>query len=196
MRVFYKEGFLLFKSGKPGPIFVAPHATMTLLSVTRGDSYTELITARLVKKLGGIGIVSTIPRKGRYGIDYFRDSASMEEAVKMFNASKKNDYDTRYKFERKYAFFARDEEEYLEKSNAYNQFWTTVETLAPKDPLFVLMHAQGTRMKNFPSLLDVITLNGEWIAETKAKSVLSEVNEKNKKIFASLKQDLNRYAKT
>ena len=116
MRSFYKEGFLLLKSGKPGPIFVAPHSTMTLLSITRGDVSAELITARLVRRLGGFGVISTVPRKGRYGIDYFREAATMEEAVKMFNASKKNDYESRYRFEKKYAFFARDEEEYLEKA--------------------------------------------------------------------------------
>jgi hypothetical protein len=194
MRAFYKEGFLLLKTGKPGPVFIAPHSTMTLLAVTRGDVSSELITARLIRKLGGFGIISTVPRKGRYGIDYFRESATMEEAVKMFHASKNNGYDLRYRFEKKYAFFARDEEEYLEKSNAYNQFWTTVETLAPKNPVFVLMHSQGTRMKNFPSLLDITTLDGEWMNEEKVRSVLAEINDKNKNIFESLKTELKKYA--
>lgn len=195
MRAFYKDGFLLFKSGKPGPVFIAPHSTMTLLSVTRGDVCSELITARLVKKLGGFAVISTIPRKGRYGVDYFRESATMGEAIKMFNANNHNDYDARYRFEGRYAFFAKDEEEYLEKANAYNQFWTTVETLSPKNPLFVLMHSQGTRLKNFPSLLDIATLNGEWMNEKKVKDVLNEVNEKNRKILLSLKEELKKYAK-
>ena len=194
MRAFYKEGFLLLKSGKPGPVFVAPHSTMTLISITRGDVSSELITARLVKKLGGFAVISTVPRKGRYGVDYFRESATMEEAIKMFNASKSNDYDARYMFEGRYAFFARDEEEYLEKANIYNQFWTTVETLSPKNPLFVLMHSQGTRLKNFPSLLDIATLNGEWMNEKRVKSVLDGVNEKNAKTFVSLKKELKRYS--
>jgi len=190
MRVFYKEGFLLFKSEKPGPVFIAPHATMSLLSIVRGDVCTELITARLVKKMGGIGVVSTVPRKGKYGIDYFRWPATMKEATAMFKME--NDYEARYKFEKKYSFFARDEEEYLEKASTYNQFWTTVETLAPNNPLFVLVHAQGTRLKNFPSLLDLATLSGKWMDEKKVIETIEKVNRKYN--FERYKDDLKYYA--
>jgi hypothetical protein len=112
----------------------------------------------------------------------------------MFNHN--HDYDARYKFEGRYAFFAKDEEEYLEKANVYNQFWTTVETLSSKNPLFVLMHSQGTRLKNFPSLLDIATLNGEWMSEKKIRDVLDEVNAKNRKTLLSIKEDMKKYAKS
>jgi hypothetical protein len=194
MRAFYKEGFMLFKSDKPGPVFIAPHSTVSLLSVSRGDVMSELVTSRLVKRIGGIGMISTVPRKGGYGIDYFREAASMEEAVSMFNAFESSDYDAMQEFEKKYSFFARDSEEYLEKMNAYNQFWTTVETLAPKKPFFVIIHTQAARMKNFPSLLDVATLSGKWMDERVAKETVEKVCISNKKLINSLKDELKKYS--
>lgn len=185
---------MLFKSGRPGPIFIAPHSTVSLISVARGDIMSELITTKLVSKLGGIGVVSTVPRRGRYGIDYFREAATMEEAVAMFTAYRNKDYRSKEEFEKKYSFFARDSEEYLEKINSYNHFWTTVETLAPKKPFFVIIHTQGARMKNFPSILDVATLSGKWIDEKVARWAVEKTNMKNKEMISSIKSSLKKYS--
>ncbi|MFH1420770.1 MAG: hypothetical protein ABIG30_02275, partial [Candidatus Aenigmatarchaeota archaeon] len=192
MRVTYKEGFMILKSGIPGPIFIAPHSSMSLVSLSRGDTCSELIASWLVKRFGGTAFISTIPRSGAHGVDFFREPASLKEAAKMF--SNMEDHDARMQFERKYAFFSKDEEEYLEKANIYNQFWTSAKTLSPKGSLFVILHAQSMRMKNFPSLLDVITLDGKWINEDIVKEVVKNVNEKFASLFFNLNDDIKYYA--
>lgn len=192
VRVYYKDGFMIYKSGRSGPVFIAPHASYTLCPLCRGDVGTELITAELVKRLGGMAFVSTVPRIGDHGIDYFREPASLSEAHQMFKA--KDNPDAMLKFEKKFAFFARDEEEYLEKITKYNEYWTNIRTLAKKKSLFVIVHGQGMRMKNFPSLLDIATLNGRWINEEAMKNVIQVVNKKYSNLFYDLNEDIKKYA--
>ncbi len=192
MRVYYKDGFMIYKSGKKGPVFIAPHATYTLSPLCRGDVGAELITAELVKRLGGMAFVSTVPRIGEHGIDYFRQPASLVEAHKMFRA--RDNPETRLSFERKYAFYARDEDEYLEKMTKYTEYWTTIRTLSRKKSLFVIVHGQGMRMKNFPSLIDVATFNGRWINEDAMKGVIQGINKKFSNLFYNLNDDIKKYA--
>ncbi|MAH42297.1 hypothetical protein CL614_01035 [archaeon] len=161
---------MIYKSGKRGPVFIAPHATYSLNPLCRGDVGSEVISAELVKRLGGMAFVSTVPRTGDHGIDYFRKPASLSEAHQMFKA--RDNPESRLKFEKKFAFFARDEDEYLEKVTKYNQYWTSIRTLSKKKSLFVIVHAQGMRMKNFPSLIDVATSNGRWINSDAMKGVI------------------------
>jgi hypothetical protein len=191
MRTYYKEGFMLLKNNGKGPVFIAPHATTALSPVLRGDVGSELITTRLTKRMGGVGIISMVPRSGKYGIDLFRKPATMNEALEMFNAS--YDYKKRHKFEKKYAFFARDQEEYLEKITVHNNFWTTPKMLAPEKPLFVLMHSQAMRLKNFPSILDVCSNSGRWFDENLLKEAIDTVNEKIKPQMERKKESMKKY---
>ena len=191
MRAYYKEGFVLFKNNTDGPVFISPHSTMTLSPVVRGDVGTELITARLTKSIGSLGVASIIPRAGRYGIDFFRKPATMDEVLQMFKSS--DDYRKRHAFEKKYAFYARDQEEYLSKITIHNNFWTSAETLAPKNPLFVLIHSQSMRLKNFPSVLDVCTNSGKWFNEDMVKEAIEKSNTKHKYSLHKIKKHMKRY---
>ena len=192
MRAYYKEGFVLLKNSQVGPVFIAPHSTTTLSPVMRGDAGCEFIAAMLTKRMGSLGIICTVPRAGRYGVDFFRKPADMDEALEMFKAA--NNYKKRMLFEKKYAFYSQDQEEYLEKVNVHNHFWMAAETLAPKMPLYVIIHAQAMRLKNFPSILDVCTNDGKWFNESVVKEAVEKANKKNAERLARVKNHMKAYA--
>lgn len=192
MRAYYKEGFMLMKTGNPGPVFIAPHSTMTTSPVLRGDVGTETLTKVLTAKMGSLAVVSLVPRAGRYGIDLFREPATMKEALEMFKAA--DNYDKINEFEKKYAFYAQDQDEYLEKMGVHNQFWMAAETLCPSNPLYAIMHSQALRIKNFPSILDVCTNSGRWHGESAAREAVAKANEKYAVRLKKIKTVLKRYA--
>ncbi|MBI4014386.1 MAG: hypothetical protein HY365_00340 [Candidatus Aenigmarchaeota archaeon] len=192
MRAYYKEGFMILKTGMPGPVFIAPHSTMTVSPVLRGDVGTETLTKVLTAKTGSLAVISLVPRAGRYGIDLFREPATMKEALEMFKTA--NSYDKRGAFEKKYAFYAQDQDEYLEKIGVHNQFWMAAETLCPPNPLYAIMHSQALRIKNFPSVLDVCTNSGRWYSESAVREAVAKINDKYAARLKKIKPVLKRYA--
>lgn len=182
---------MVFKNNHLGPIFIAPHSTTTLSPIVRGDVGVEIITEMLTRRMGSVGLISTMPRAGRHGVDLFRKPATMDEALEMFKSH--GDYKKIQYFEKKYSFYSQDQEEYLEKINTHNQFWVTAETLAPKNPLFVIIHGQASRLKNFPSILEVSTNSGKWIEEDLIKEAIEKANSKNAGRIKQLKPKLKSY---
>ena len=153
MEVDYHKGFVVIKSDKPGPIFVAPHSTLTYRSSEREDVGTENVAFMAVQKIGGSAVISTIPRLGFIGIDYNRKAPPRGKVMKVMNTRAD---DKSLEYYKKFAWTADSEEQSKLKKKVYRDFWKTVENLVKvnEKPFFIFCHALCSRLKNLPTAID------------------------------------------
>ncbi|MBS3054578.1 MAG: hypothetical protein J4431_03510 [Candidatus Aenigmarchaeota archaeon] len=175
----YMPGFNVIESGKPGPIFVAPHSTLTYCSAEREDVGAENTAVAGVSAMGGSAIISTIPRHGVLGIDYNRRVPKKAELAKDLGDIKGNDKLTSYY--RNCAWIAENPLQDSYKKKIYSSFWKTVETMGKrhKRPFFVFCHTLSSRIKNLPSAVDLVTGRGAWIEKGKVERIAAKLNRKH-----------------
>ncbi|MBI4014385.1 MAG: hypothetical protein HY365_00335 [Candidatus Aenigmarchaeota archaeon] len=182
MHFKYAPGFVTFESGKPGPIFVAPHSSLTYRSAEREDVGSENV-AFLAAQHGGSAVISCIPRHGILGIDFNR--APPRAAMRVGDAK------SSIGFYRKYAWAAQTSEEHRRKGKIYSSFWKAVERLGVnRTPFFVFCHTLSSRAKNLPSVIDLVTGRGKWANKRKVEQVVSRLNAKRD--FQKYKEDWKR----
>lgn len=171
MRFRYERGFVTFESGKPGPVFVAPHSSLTFRSAEREDVGSENV-AFLAACRGGSAVIASVPRHGILGIDYNRLPPRV--ALKGGDAKNCPEY---YK---RCAWTARTREENERKGKSYASFWRAVERLGTEQdsPFFIFCHTLSSRPKNLPSAIDMVTGRGKWISKSNVEKIVSRLNAK------------------
>ncbi|MBI4018882.1 MAG: hypothetical protein HY364_01345 [Candidatus Aenigmarchaeota archaeon] len=183
----YMPGFNIIESGKPGPIFVAPHSTLTYRSAEREDVGAENLAFAGVDIMGGSAIISSIPRHGMLGIDYNRSVPKKTQLVKDMSYIKGNDNLTLYY--KNYAWMAQNPAQDAYKKKIYSSFWKTAEMMGKrhKKPLFLFCHTLSSRIKNLPSAVDLITGRGTWFDKGKLERMVAKLNRKYD--FAQYRED-------
>ena len=84
---------------------------------------------------------------------------------------KSNEANEFFEYRKKYAWVARDENDYEARLKIYQSFWAEVESGSK----IVLVHRQFNRLKSLPGILDFIELQG------KKKDIMKTVDSVNKK---------------
>ncbi len=179
MQINFYSGFVVYKNGR-GPTYVTPHSGPALETTTSRDNNSETVASLCWLKTGGTLIVSNIPRKRLLGIDFNRDTPPLKKALGYYEKFKKDeDQEALYEYRKKYAWVARDKDDYMNRLKIYNSFWNEVR----KGHFIVLVHRAYTRLKAVPSVMDLSTFRGRGIDTRFLKRVIYDINSKYSEFF-------------
>ena len=112
--------------------------------------------------------------KRGWGVDLNRDVPSLDLALNMFKAfvEDKEEDGELHEFRKKYGWVAKDEEDYNNRLNIYENFWREVS----EGQTIILLHRALTRIKNMSSVMDIVVFDQDH--RLRLKEVIKEVNSK------------------
>src|SRR3989344_9448182 len=125
MKIDIKKGFIVYKT-EGDYVIDCPHSGPALERTTSRDDNSETVGSILWKLLGGKLIVGNLPRDRVLGIDFNRDIPSIKTALSMYDKS--NEANEFFEYRKKYAWVARDENDYEARLKIYQSFWAEVES--------------------------------------------------------------------
>lgn len=187
MKFEFKEGFSVFKLNNNEDIaIVVPHCGPALYTPTSNDANSETVASLLWRTIGGKLILSNLSRKRSSGIDFNRKIPSMDIALERFNDLHKGKWMNKNReFKDKYAFAAIDEEDYKKRCEIYKNFWNECK----KSKIVFMVHRALPRVKAYPSIIDVVTFDGEGVNREKVINAVNNLNEKYKDFFKDIEKD-------
>ena len=172
IRKFY-EGFTVYSNGE-NPVYVCPHSGPALISPKNRDENSETVASLCFEKTGGSLVISNMPRKRNFGIDFNRDLPSQEHATMLYPEFMANkNLEKLQKFKSNFAFAAMSKADYMEKVRIFRSFWTTVGNLGS---IIVFFHRKYSRVKNYPSIIDIVTYEGRGVDTGVITEIVDSVN--------------------
>jgi hypothetical protein len=183
------DGFLVLDSGRQGPCYVCPHSGIHIRDPKSRDAFTEVIGFELAKT-SGRSVLSTLPRDQDFGIDFFRRLPEKKDALRFHKYYEREDWDSIYKFRSTYAFVAKKGKDFEAKRKIYKKFWKA----AHKNNGYVIaVHNTTTRIKNHPTILDLISFENRGCEKSKLEKIADILNKKYKKEFKAIKKYYDSY---
>ncbi len=176
------DGFIVYKNG-PGPVLVALHAGPSFFDPKNRDANAETVASLVWQKLGGTLVISTLPRKRKFGIDFNRALPPRDLAIKYYNI---NDVEKEYNYMKRYAFVAKDAKDYAKRARIYKEFWSYIRQAGN---VYVFFHRKFTRMKNYPAIFDIVTFDGLGIDKKLLQAIVDEVNKEKAALMKGLEKD-------
>jgi len=185
----FRKGFMIYNSGNTNLVFASPHSGPALgLSPDRDDN-SETVASICWGNMGGKLIIGNVPRKRTWGVDFNRDIPELKVALKgyqEFNKSgEEREDDFVYRYRTKYAWVAKDETDYYNRLNIYQNFWGEV----GEGDKIVLVHRMFNRMKAVPSILDVLIFSERGIKKKQLDEIVEKVNTKYFDFFVKIERD-------
>jgi len=185
----FRKGFIIYTKGNPKIIFVAPHSGPALGVSPDRDDNSETVASICWNNMGGKLVVSNSPRKRMWGVDFNRDIPELKTALKGYEEfSKLNDEredDYIYKYRAHYAWVAKDEYDYYNRLNIYQNFWGEV----GEGEKIILVHRMLNRLKAVPSILDTLIFSERGIKRKQLDEVVEKINTKYFDFFVKVERD-------
>ncbi len=176
----FEKGFSVYRNAD-NPVWVAPHSGSSFETPTSRDWNSDTVASLCWLKAKGSLVISTVTRKRIWGVDYNRDVPPMALAMKMYPEFVADKNREKLKqFRSKYAFLARNKSDYAERLRLYTDFWSTVGNLGS---IIIMTHRKFARMKNYPSLIDIVTFEGKGVDTEIIKKIIAEINNKYGKLL-------------
>jgi len=173
MRV--NPGFLVFGDGKK-MTWVTPHSGPALETPTSRDDNSDTVASLCWMKVGGRLVVSTMPRKRALGVDFNRDPPTLKEATEYYPHFLENENPQKLaEYRLKYAFCAADRRDHARRLRIYNNFWSEVRG---SGRTVVFIHRKFTRMKNFPSIMDIVAYEDYGFSRKILAPIIAKINRK------------------
>ncbi len=189
MRADFRTGFIIYREGNKEPYYVTLHSGPALERPMSRDGNSETVASLSWLKTGGTLIVSAIPRKRAYGIDFNRDIPPKKEAIEIYADFVKDVNQKRlYEFRKKYAFAARDPEDYAQRLFIYKSFWNEVK----KGFYISLVHTAYSRIKILPSIMDITVLSTKYGLKKHIIDIVEEVNSHYANFFKKVEKSYKR----
>lgn len=174
-----KKGYIIADSGKPGTLFVAPHAAPAYYKPgDHQDHNTHYISYKLATH-GGKALIATLPRERDIGIDFYRPYPTADKAIESFRVLQNGKYKEKIRDARRSAWAAKNITEHAIKMEIYIKFWDIVKK--HKGPT-VFVHRQFFNPVRHPSIMDVIPYNNK---DLYVKAV-ADLNEKYADVLAKM----------
>ncbi len=184
MRV--NPGFLLFAKGKE-ITWVTPHSGPALETPTSRDDNSDTVASLCWMKIGGRLVVSTMPRKRALGVDFNRDKPPMKKSLEYHPLFLLNKYPEKLEeYRKKYAFCAADKRDYARRLRIYKNFWSAVRE---SGRTVVFIHRKFTRLKNFPSIMDIVAYEGYGFSKKILSPIIKRINRKYADFLQSIKDN-------
>lgn len=186
MKVEFNRGYTVYKNSNPDLVIAAPHCGPALEVTTSRDDNSETVASLCWKKMGGTLIVSSMPRKRLWGVDFNRDIPSLKTALGAFKIFfEEKDVDKMHDYRKKYAWVALDEPDYYNRLRIYQNFWEEVS----KGECILLIHRTFSRIKAVPSIMDIVTFSEWGVKENLIKEIVQEINAKYFDFFQKVEKD-------
>lgn len=186
MRCNFYKGFSVWEEGFDDTVICTPHSGPALDNTTSRDDNSDTVASLLFKRTLGRLVVSNMPRKRLYGVDFNRDIPPPKEAISMFPYYEQRKYNKKlYNFISRYAFVAYDNTDYENRLKIYQNFWGEVSGAK----YVVLIHRAFPRIKALPSIMDVVTFRGGGYKKKKILEIVEEVNSKYYNFLKSVEND-------
>ncbi len=186
----FKLGFIVYRNGH-GPVWACPHSGPALEVSTSRDENTDTVASHCWLKTGGTLIISGMPRKMMYGVDLNRNIPPKEISVNLFDQFIKDKFRKRlHNYRKEYAWASANEADYKKRLSIYNDFWRSVKR---SGNVIVFVHRCYTRLKNFPSLIDVITYQGEGVDKKIIETISERINKKYEPFFKRISKYYKEY---
>ncbi len=172
-----KHGFLVYENGNDEITWVAPHSGPSLETPTSRDDNSDTVASLCWMKIGGKLIVSTMPRKRMMGIDFNRDAPPMRKSIKYYEwfRDNKNPEDLQ-EYREKYAWVSKNRVDYARRLKIYKDFWDEIKA---SGRTVVFIHRKFTRLKNFPSAMDLVAYRDYGFSRQLLKKTVERVNKKH-----------------
>jgi len=184
-QVQFKRGFIVYSDGNEKNVIVSPHSGPALESSTSRDDNSETVASLCWGKIGGKLIIGNMPRHRLLGIDFNRDIPSLDLALKYYKHFINRDLEKINYFKSRYGWVAIDEKDYYNRLKIYQDFWAEV----GKGQKIVLVHRAFTKMRNVPSIIDIVTFGKDGVKQDKIKGIVDEVNLKYYNFLKKIEDD-------
>ena len=179
-----RPGFVVYENGNKEVTWVTPHSGPALETPTSRDDNSDTVASLCWLKVGGKFIVSTIPRKRALGIDFNRNPPPPKKSLDYFrwfmndeNPGKLEEY------REQYAWTAADRRDHARRLKAYKDFWSEVGSAGHT---VVYMHTKFTRIKNYPSIMDIIAYEDYGFSRKLLVPIVRRINRKYADFFYSI----------
>ncbi|MFH1209332.1 MAG: hypothetical protein V1663_00895 [archaeon] len=182
----FEKGFLVYKDKERDLVIACPHSGPALDHPTTRDDNSETVASLCWHELNGTLVISSMPRKRQYGIDFNRDLPPLKtalEAYNDFNESNNNGINL-YEYRKKYAWVAKDEQDYETRLKIYQNFWAEV----GKYNNIILVHRAFNRIKIYPSVMDFVTFSDKGIKKSLITELLRYINKKYSPFLNQIEQ--------
>ncbi len=182
----FRPGFTVYKNGR-GPVWVCPHSGPAMETPTSRDGYSDVVASLCWLNMGGTLIISSIPRKQIYGIDFNRESPPKDSALNLWSEFLKDEKRERLeRYRHTYSWTSINPGDHRQRSRIYDDFWNAVKKAG--EPV-VFVHRQFTRVKNFPSVMDVVTFEGRGVNKKIMEAIVEKANEKYSSFLKHIERD-------
>lgn len=183
MEIEFCKGFTVYRNGF-GPTYVAMHSGPSIEMPTSRDDNSDTVASLCWLKTGGNLVISGITRKRCFGVDFNRDIPPKELAKKMYNEFiKDEDQKKLHEYRKRYGWVAKNDVDYNTRLSVYKEFWSKIRRLGS---FTVFIHRKYTRLKNYPSLMDLVSFYGLGIKRAVLKKIVDELNQKNMEFFKAI----------
>ena len=160
MQIFYRRGYIVYKEKGSDFTYVAPHSGPALEIPTSRDDNSETVASLCWMRTGGSLILSTMPRKRSFGVDFNRGIPKKSESLELFKNFMEDQTPKRlYKFRNKYAWSAHNDEDHRKRLKIYQSFWNEVKS----GNTIALIHSAFNRLKLIPSIMDISTFESKGV---------------------------------
>jgi hypothetical protein len=121
-----------------------------------------------------------------YGMDFNREIPPKDSSLNLWPEFVRDENRERLEEYRKvYSWTAIDEADHKHRFKIYNDFWDTVRRAGN---IIIFLHTQFTRIKNFPSVMDVITYQGRGVKNEIIKAMVKKTNKKYEQFFKHIEK--------
>jgi hypothetical protein len=184
MQTYYRKGYIVYKSrGERDFTYVALHSGPALEIPTSRDDNSETVASLCWLRTGGKFILSTMPRKRAFGIDYNRGIPGKKESIELFQGFMKDEAPRKlYNFRNRYAWVSFSEEDYRKKKQIYTSFWNEVRS----GEVIALIHSAFNRLKLIPSIIDISTFDSRGVDKKLLDGIVDDINEEYGKFFKEI----------
>ncbi len=186
-----KRGFLVYEN--PGKkdgeeiVWVAPHSGPSLETPTSRDDNSDTVASLCWLKVGGKFVISTMPRKRALGIDFNRNPPPLKKSVEYYPWFMKDLYAEKLaRYREKYAWCAESRRDHYGRLNIYRDFWDEV---SGKGSMVVFVHTKFTRIKNFPSIMDIVAYEDYGFSREILAPIVRKINRKYSEFFDSIAEN-------
>ncbi|UCD02835.1 MAG: hypothetical protein JSV63_03565 [Candidatus Aenigmatarchaeota archaeon] len=186
MGVTFGPGFMVLENGDE-IIWVTPHSGPALETPTSRDQNSDTVASLCWLKAGGKYILSTMPRKRALGIDFNRDPPPLKKSLEYYPLFMKDIYPEKLAgYREKYAWCASDSRDHAKRLKIYNDFWSA---LRGKGKTVVFLHTKFTRLKNFPSIMDIIAYEDYGFSRDILAPIIRNINRKYSGFLHSISEN-------
>jgi hypothetical protein len=186
MQIFFRRGYVVYKEkAEQDFTYVAPHSGPALEIPTSRDDNSETVASLCWMRTGGTLVLSTMPRKRAFGVDFNRGIPKKSEALELFEEFRNDKRPTRlHRFRNKYAWTASSESDFRMRMKVYKSFWNEVKSGSS----IALIHAAFNRLKLVPSIIDISTFDSRGVSKKLLKEVVDDINDEYRKFFREIEK--------